>query len=70
METIMTRTSIRRFTNEKVSKEDIEKMLRAAMAAPSASNKQPWEFIVVQNEEKIQLMSELTPFAKPLKTAP
>ena len=61
METIFKRTSIRRFTDEKVSKEDIEKLLRAAMAAPSAKNAQPWEFIVVQDEEKIQQMSRLTP---------
>ena len=70
METIFKRTSIRRFTDEKVSKEDIEKLLRAAMAAPSAKNAQPWEFIVVQDEEKIQKMSRLTPYARPLMHAP
>ena len=43
---IMTRTSIRQYTNEPVSKADIETMLRAGMAAPTAVNKQPWRIIV------------------------
>jgi len=70
METIFNRRSIRRFTDEKVSKENLEKLLRAAMAAPSAKNGQPWEFIVVQDKEKIQAMSRLTPYARPLMQAP
>ena len=41
---IMTRTSIRQYTNEPVSKADIETMLRAGMAAPTAVNKQPWHW--------------------------
>lgn len=70
MKTIFDRRSIRSFTDEKVSKEDLEKLLRAAMAAPSAKNGQPWEFIVVQDTEKIQKMSRLTPYARPLMHAP
>ena len=70
MKTLFDRRSIRSFTEEKVSKEDLEKLLRAAMAAPSAKNGQPWEFIVVQDEEKIQKMSRLTPYARPLMHAP
>ena len=38
---IMTRTSIRQYTDEPVSKADIETMLRAGMAAPTAVNRQP-----------------------------
>ena len=41
---IMTRTSVRKYTNETVTKADIETMLRAGMAAPTAVNKQPWHF--------------------------
>lgn len=47
IENIMTRTSIRAFTPEAVSEQDIETMLRAAMAAPTAVNKQPWQFVVI-----------------------
>ncbi len=50
---IMTRTSIRKYTNEPVSKADIETMLRAGMAAPTAVNKQPWHFVAVTNKDKL-----------------
>lgn len=50
---IMTRTSIRQYTNEPVSKADIETMLRAGMAAPTAVNKQPWHFVAVTNKDKL-----------------
>ena len=45
---IMTRTSIRQYTNEPVSKENIETMLRAGMAAPTAVNRQPWHFVATK----------------------
>ena len=51
---IMTRTSVRKYTNEQVSKADIETMLRAGMAAPTAVNKQPWHFVVVTDKAKLK----------------
>ena len=54
---IMTRTSIRQYTNEPVSKADIETMLRAGMAAPTAVNKQPWHFVVVTDKAKLKELS-------------
>jgi glutathione peroxidase-family protein len=53
LSSIMTRTSIRQYTNEPVSKADIETMIRAGMAAPTAVNKQPWHFVAVTNKEKL-----------------
>ena len=50
---IMTRTSIRQYTNEPVSKADVETMLRAGMAAPTAVNRQPWHFVVVTKREQL-----------------
>ena len=50
---IMTRTSIRQYTNEPISKADIETMLRAGMAAPTAVNKQPWHFVAVTDKTKL-----------------
>ena len=50
---IMTRTSIREYTNEPVSKTDIETMLRAGMAAPTAVNRQPWHFVAVTDKAKL-----------------
>ena len=67
---IMTRTSIRQYTNEPVSKADIETMLRAGMAAPTAVNKQPWHFIVVNKKEKLMELASTNPYAKMLEKAP
>ena len=57
IDNIMTRTSIRKYTNETVSKADVEKMLRAGMAAPTAVNKQPWHFVVVTDRAKLKDLS-------------
>ena len=54
---IMTRTSVREYTNEAVSKADIETMLRAGMAAPTAVNKQPWHFVVVTDREQLNALA-------------
>ncbi|MFR9651745.1 MAG: nitroreductase family protein [Rikenellaceae bacterium] len=51
IENIMTRSSVRSYTDQKIESEKIETMLRAGMAAPTAGNKQPWEFIVVDQRE-------------------
>ncbi|MCR5659791.1 MAG: nitroreductase family protein [Bacteroidales bacterium] len=53
IETIMTRTSIRSFTEKVVSSDTIEMLLRAGMAAPTAVNKQPWHFVVVNERAKL-----------------
>ena len=52
-EVLQKRRSIRKFTQEGVSKEDIELLLRAAMSGPSACNKTPWEFYVVTNPDML-----------------
>ena len=53
MEVIMTRTSIRAFTGEAVSREQLETVLKAGMAAPTAMNSQPWRFVVLTDQERI-----------------
>lgn len=70
MENIFKRRSIRKYKDVKVEDEKIEKLLRAAMQAPSAGNQQPWEFIVIQNKEKLLQLSNLSIYAKPLESAP
>ena len=50
---IMTRTSIRQFTSQPVSKSQVEMLLRAGMAAPTAVNRQPWHFVVVSDKAKL-----------------
>lgn len=61
---IMTRVSVREFTGEKISAEQLDTLLRAAMAAPSAINKQPWAFIVVTDEAKIEALGEALPYSR------
>lgn len=58
MNSIFHRVSIRKYTDQKIEEEKIMQMLRAAMAAPSACNQQPWEFYVVTNPEKIKELSQ------------
>ena len=49
-ETVKRRRSIRSFTNKNVSQEDIAKILEVATLAPSATNDQPWHFIVIRDK--------------------
>ena len=67
---IASRKSVRSYTEEAVSDAEIETLLRAAMAAPSAMNVQPWSFVVVNGRESLDALSEKLPYAKMLTTAP
>lgn len=51
LDVIKSRRSIRRYTGEPVSEEDINRILEAGRWAPSANNSQPWEFIVLRSQE-------------------
>lgn len=53
LNTIYARRSIRKYLEKPVEKEKIEILLKAAMAAPSAMNIRPWEFVVVTDAEKM-----------------
>lgn len=66
MEEIFNRRSIRKFQSRTVEEEKIDKLLRAAMQAPSAANQQPWEFIVVREKEALKKLSEVSPYSKPV----
>lgn len=70
MNSIFTRRSVREYQNKPVEPEKIERILRAAMQAPSARNRQPWEFLVVTNPEKIASLAATSPYAKPASKAP
>ncbi len=61
IENIMTRTSVRQFTGEKISQEQIDTLLRCAMAAPSALNKQPWAFVVVTDSALLERIGQEMP---------
>ena len=69
-EGIQTRRSIRKFESRPVEKAAIEKLLKAAMQAPSAANQQPWEFIIVEDKETLVKLADAHIYATPIKTAP
>lgn len=66
---ILSRKSVRHFTGEAVSKEQLEMLLRAGMAAPTAMNKQPWSFVVVTDRSKLDALREGLPSAAMLEKA-
>lgn len=66
---ILNRKSVRNFTDEKVDKNDLLKIIKAGMSAPSALNLQPWEFLIFDNHEIIEWMVDLHDYSKMFKTA-
>ena len=70
IEAILTRRSVRAFTQQAVSEQQIETILTSAMYAPSACNQQPWHFIVITNRETLDTLAQLHPYARMLRQAP
>jgi nitroreductase len=61
---IMARRSIRKYQDQPVEKEKIDQILKAAMAAPSAMNNKPWEFVVVTSRDKMDEIRSALMFGK------
>lgn len=70
MDAILGRRSVRSFTDEPVTDEMVDKLLRAAMAAPSAGNQQPWHFVVLRDGQVRREVADLHTHAKMLPQAP
>ena len=70
IDAIATRRSVRNYTKEPVSADDLHIMLEAAMQAPSAANEQPWEFIVITKRELLDEIPNFSPYAQMVKKAP
>lgn len=70
MQNILTRRSIRKFKSNNVTDEMIKQILKAAMAAPSAANKQTWDFIIVKDRKVLDSIPEIHPYAKMSQEAP
>lgn len=63
-EVLQRRRSIRKYTEEPVSKEDIDLLMHAAMSGPSACNKMPWEFYVVTDEAVLEKLRNASRYSK------
>lgn len=66
---IFIRVSIREFTDEAVSDEQVERLMEAAMAAPSAGNQQPWEFVLTRDPQVREELAACSPYAHPAAKA-
>lgn len=62
LDAIYKRRSIRKYAEKIVEKEKLETLLKAAMAAPSACNNQPWEFVVVTEKSKLGELKDNLPY--------
>ena len=67
---IMTRCSVRQYQDKPVEQAKVEKMLRAGMAAPTAVNRQPWHFVVVNTREALDRLAGANPRGGMLRSAP
>jgi nitroreductase len=66
---IFSRRSIRVYTDESVSEADLQSLLEAGMAAPSASNRKPWHFVIVTDRETLRALAKAHPYGKMLSRA-
>jgi len=70
LEAILTRRSIRQYQDLPVPEDLIEKLLRAAMSAPSARNGQPWQFVVITDRQILRQVPIINPYATMAEYAP
>lgn len=63
IDAIMTRSSVRSYTDKKVEQSKIETMLKAGMAAPTAANRQPWRLVVLTDRDKLDAIPAFIPGA-------
>jgi nitroreductase len=68
-ETVHNRASVRSFKPDRVTGPEWDALLRAAMAAPSAVNRQPWEFIIIEDRATLDKLADALPYAKMAKQA-
>lgn len=70
LDAISARTSIRAYQDRPVGADTVELLLRAAMSAPSARNRQPWAFIVVDDKDLLRQLADSLPYAQSAAAAP
>ncbi len=69
LEAVLSRRSIRKYTDQPVPDEVVKQLLEAAMSAPSANNKQPWHFVVIRDREILDAIPTFHPYSRMLKEA-
>jgi len=69
MDAILSRRSIRKYTAEPVPEKVVNELLEAAMSAPSASNEQPWHFVIINDRRILDEIPKYHPYSKMLSEA-
>lgn len=69
LKAIFSRRSIRKYSDKSISEEDLLMLAKAGMQAPSARNKQPWHFIIINQRDKLDALAVAHPYGKMLKEA-
>jgi nitroreductase len=64
------RRSIRSFQEKPITEKELEMILEAGRWAPSASNRQPWEFIVIKNKEVLLKLAKILSYGRFIKEVP
>ncbi|MDL2262748.1 nitroreductase family protein [Bacteroidales bacterium OttesenSCG-928-I21] len=67
---IFNRKSVRNYTADPVSEENVQTLIKAGMSAPSGKDIRPWEFLIVDNRDVLNTLAEELPHAKMLSHAP
>ena len=69
MQNILSRKSVRSYTNRPVSRAQLDTLVRAAMAAPTGMDTRPWKFVVIDDKNAMQQLAAKLPRAKMLAEA-
>ncbi len=69
LENIFSRKSVRSYTDRAVSREQLDTLVRAAMAAPTGRDMRPWKFIVIDDKTTMDSLAAKLPYAKMLREA-
>ena len=70
IDNILSRSSIRSYTSEPITDAQLTAIVHAAMSAPSGVNRQPWEFVVVDDHDLLKQLAQALPYAKMTDRAP
>lgn len=67
---IINRVSVRQFEDRKITDQQVSAILHAGMSAPSGVNKQPWQFIIIDDAKLLTQLADALPYAKMTAEAP
>jgi len=70
VDAVITRTNVRRYSDQALSQDNVRKLLHAAMAADSAGDERPWHFVVIEDQGTRERIPSIHPFAHIVLQAP